>query len=84
MANAESVYVKYIGSVDLKGYNCQDTNSSFVHRVCYSKAQEAVVVLLGANYYKYCGVSDKAINQWLTATSKGKFYNSYIRGNYYC
>ena len=84
LANAESVNVKYIGSVDLNGYNCQGINSSFVHRMCYSKVQEAVVVLLGANYYKYCGVSERVINGWLSASSKGKFFNNKIKGRFNC
>ena len=83
-SNAGTVDVKYFGSVDLNDYNCQYTTSSFVHRVCYYHAQEEVVVLLGSTYYKYCGVSDKVINQWLTATSKGKFFNNKIKGRFNC
>jgi hypothetical protein len=43
-AQAETVYVKYRGSVDLKPFECENTVSSFVNRVCYDKANSYVAV----------------------------------------
>ena len=43
-AQAETVDVKYWGSVDLDAYECTDTVSSFVHRICYIASTENVVV----------------------------------------
>jgi hypothetical protein len=44
-ADAESVYVKYRGEVDLKYFDCTDVaRSSFIRRVCYDKTNEYMLI----------------------------------------
>lgn len=83
-ADAERVYVKYRGLVSLAGFQCQATVSSFVHRVCYAAEDRYVVVLLGSVYYHYCRVPERTVSAWLSAASKGKFYNAHVKGAFDC
>jgi hypothetical protein len=84
LTNAESVPVKYIGTVDLETYQCQSTSSSFVHRVCYDGSESSLVLLLKDTYYKYCGVPSSTAAGLLSASSKGRYFNSSIKGRYPC
>jgi len=46
-ATAESVVVKYRGTVDLAPFKCDEiTRSGFIHRVCYDAANEYMIILL--------------------------------------
>ncbi|MCY1185951.1 KTSC domain protein [compost metagenome] len=83
-AVAETVFVKYHGSVDLEPFTCTDTVSSFVNRVCYQPDQSYLIVLLGDTYYHYCRIPSQVVSQWLNADSKGRFYNGSIKGNFDC
>ncbi len=83
-ASAESVFVKYRGVVDLKSFNCTETQSSVVHRICYQEKNQYLIVLLGNVYYHYCRISPLTVREWLDAESKGKFYNAQIKGNFDC
>lgn len=80
-AVAETVDVKYQGLVPLDSYQCTSTQSSFVHRVCYDRAQRSVLVLLKSTYYAYCDLDELTVSDWLGSESKGRFYNTYIRSN---
>lgn len=80
-AFAQTVDVKYRGAVDLGTYACTDTVSSFVNRVCFDEGQSSVVVLLRDTYYAYCYVEAGTVADWLTAESKGRFYNQNIKSN---
>jgi len=82
--NAESVYVKYLGNASLDNFDCTDTSSSFVHRVCHQFQNSYVIVLLGSTYYHYCRVPDPTVNRWLISSSKGSFYHSNIKGRFDC
>ena len=82
--NAESVYVKYQGNVPLNNFNCANTVSSFVNRVCYKEQDSYVVVLLGSTYYHYCRVPSSTVKRWINASSKGSFYHSNIKGRFDC
>ena len=84
LVNAESVYVKYQGTVSLDNFNCTNTVSSFVNRVCYKEQDRYVVVLLVSTYYHYCRVSNNTVDDWLSASSKGKFYHRNIKGRFDC
>ena len=84
LANAESVYVKYRGTVSLDNFYCEKTRSSFVDRICYQEQNNYVLVLLSDNYYQYCRVPYSIVNRWFNATSKGRFYNSNIKGRFDC
>lgn len=54
---AETVVVKYRGSVDLKPFACTDiTQSSFIRRVCFDKANEYMLISLNGTYYHYCEI----------------------------
>ena len=83
-AYSESIYVKYRGDVSLDGFDCRNTSSSFVNRVCYQDQDEYLIVLLGSTYYHYCKVPDITANRWLSSSSKGSFYNSSIKGRFDC
>lgn len=83
-ANAETVFVKYRGPVDLKEFDCSYPSSSFVHRICYNSKSQYVVVLLKETYYHYCHVPRSIVGQWLDADSKGRFFNTYSKGRYDC
>lgn len=82
--NAETVFVKYRGPVDLKGFDCSFTSSSFVHRICYNDESQYIVVLLNQTYYHYCRVPQSVVNQWLDSDSKGRFFNTDVKGKYDC
>lgn len=84
-ASAETVYVKYRGSVSLDKFSCQSfTHSSLVDRICYRKKGSYALVSLRGTYYHYCGISRDVINAWAQAPSMGRFYNANIRGGYDC
>ena len=83
-AYAEVVHVKYRGNVDLAVFDCRNTTSSFVHRVCYDARNSYMVILLGSTYYHYCGIPANAVSAFLSAPSKGRHYNSWIKGSYDC
>lgn len=83
-AHSETIIVKYRGPVSLENFSCSYSSSSFVHRICYRSNREYLVVLLNQTYYHYCRVQQSVVDSWLSAGSKGKFYNAYIKGNYDC
>lgn len=83
-ALSETVFVKYYGDVSLDSFECKNTISSFVNRICYDEQNEHVVVLLKSTYYHYCDVPYKAVDDWLNSYSKGSFYNSDIKGRFQC
>lgn len=80
-AAAETIDVKYWGSVDLRSYECANTASSFVHRICYDESKAHVVVRLRNTYYPYCRVDRATVSAWLNSSSKGRFYNANIKSN---
>ena len=82
---AETVYVKYRGSVDLSPFECNDIyRSSYINRLCYDQNEQYVIVKLNSTYYHYCGVPTLITSSWLSASSMGRFYNSNIKGSYDC
>lgn len=78
-AVAETVEVKYRGPVDLKNFDCTDTVSSLVNRVCYDKQHAYVLILLKTAWYHYCEVDATTVSDLLSAESKGRFYNAKIK-----
>jgi hypothetical protein len=80
-AQAETVYVKYRGLVDLKPFTCTDTMSSFVNRICYDKAKSYMLILLNSTWYHYCEIDDRTVAALIGAESVGRFYNANIRGS---
>ena len=81
---AETVYVKYRGPVNLDNFSCSYPSSTFVHTICYWSKKQYLVVLLNQTYYHYCRIPESVVERWLHADSQGRFYNSYIKGNYDC
>jgi hypothetical protein len=81
-AEAETINVKYYGSLDLKTFACTDiTRSSFINRACYDKAQQFMVVQLQSTYYPYCEMPANVYDAFLAADSMGRFYNASIKGS---
>lgn len=81
-AGAETIAVKYWGSLDLKPFACQDiTRSSFIHRVCYDPKESFMVIQLRETYYPYCEMPKQTLDTFMNASSMGKFYNANIRGH---
>ena len=66
------------------GAECIDTESSFLHRVCYDQDTQVLRLQLNNNFYTYCNVPNHIVNNLLQSRSKGSFYNRYIKGNYKC
>ena len=83
-AAAETVSVKYRGPVDLAPFTCTATQSSFVHRVCYDAKRANLILLLNTTYYAYCGVPVETHSALIRSSSKGRFFNSYIKNRFRC
>jgi hypothetical protein len=79
IAMAETVEVKYRSSVDLSHFECTDTVSSFVNRVCYDKQNVYMLILLKTTWYHYCDIDPSTVSNLLSAESKGRFYNAAIK-----
>ena len=84
-ANAETVYVKYRGPVDLSPFGCEwIARSSVVKRLCYDVREKYVIVNLTGTYYHYCQVPTSVVGAWRYADSMGRFYNAYVKGRFDC
>ena len=80
-AAAESVVVKYRGTVDLAPFKCDEVGrSSFIRRVCYDAANEYMIILLQNTYYHYCEIDPTTVKALMKAPSMGQFYNARIKG----
>jgi|ERR1700722_539981 hypothetical protein len=81
-AAAETIDVKYYGSLDLETFACTDViRSSFINRACYDQAKQFMVVQINGTYYPYCEMSASAYDAFLNASSMGQYYNANIRGS---
>lgn len=58
--------------------------SSLVGTICRGTKKPDVVVSLTGTWYGYCGVPDSVVQAWLSAPSKGQYFNAYIKGRYDC
>jgi hypothetical protein len=84
-ANAERVYVKARGEVDLAPFRCENVwRSANVKRLCYDEREEYVLVSLKGIWYHFCGVPPATVTGWKKAGSKGRYYNDNIQGKYDC
>lgn len=81
---AESVFVKSRGIVSLNEFTCTTPDSSFVNRICYHGETQYLLVLLGDAYYHYCRVPPDIFSRWTQAESKGRYYYSFVKGNFDC
>ncbi|MGY4506753.1 KTSC domain-containing protein [Bradyrhizobium sp. USDA 3650] len=65
---------------DLKTFECRDiTRSTVLQRVCYDRAQQALVVAVDGVYDRYCGVPIDTVERLLGAPSMGQFFNQNIK-----
>jgi hypothetical protein len=60
-----------------------------LQRVCYDRAQQALIVAVGGVYDRYCGVPVDTVQRLLGAPSMGQFFNQSIKrevsgGRYAC
>jgi KTSC domain len=79
---SETIDVKYRGPVDLKTFECRDTQrSSFIQRVCYDEPQSYMIINLKGTYYHYCELPAATYDALMVAPSMGQFYNQNIKGN---
>jgi hypothetical protein len=84
-AIAETVFVKYRGTVDLAPFVCQSTpQSSLVERLCYDSKERYVIVNLNGTYYHHCEVPKEVVNNWQKAESLGRYYLQNIKGRNDC
>ena len=63
---------------------CRNTESSFLHRVCYDKDTQILRLQLKDNFYSFCNVPNLIVNNLLQSPSKGSFYNRLIKGKFKC
>lgn len=84
-ANAERVYVKARGEVDLAPFKCETiTHSANVKRICYDEREAYVLVSLKGIWYHFCDVPPATVTSWMKAASKGRYYNDTIQGKFDC
>lgn len=84
---SETIYVKYRGAIDVdNGHfsHLQLKNSTLVKDMYYDKNHEYLLVRLKHTYYHYCSIPHNVVRRWIESPSLGRFYNSYIKGNYDC
>ncbi|MCK1286865.1 KTSC domain-containing protein [Bradyrhizobium sp. 44] len=66
--------------VDLKTFECRDiTRSTVLQRVCYDRAQQALIVAMDGAYDRYCGVPVEMVERLLGAPSMGQFFKQNIK-----
>src|SRR4051812_40035255 len=77
---AETVYVKYRGSLDLAPFSCTDVSSrsSFITRVCYHPGKSYMLIGLQGTYYHYCGIDPATVDRLLQADYMGRYFNATI------
>jgi hypothetical protein len=83
-ASAETVFVKYHGEVDLKGFNCVEQPSSLVWRTCWKLSDRYLLVNLKGTWYHYCRMPPETVAAWRSSPSLGRYYLANIKGNYDC
>jgi hypothetical protein len=78
-ANAETVDVKYGGTVDLKPSACEEfTRSSFIKRVCYDARNRYMLIKLNETWYHYCAIDAETVTNLKGAPSMGRYFNASI------
>lgn len=84
---AETIYVKYRGNVDVDNGHfsrLQLKNSHLVKDMYYDSSNEYLLVRLKNTYYHYCSIPNNVVDMWVKSSSLGKFYKSFVKGNYDC
>ena len=70
--------------LDLALLDCTDTESSFVHQVCYDTKKRFMVILLRNTRYPYCGIPPETVDALVKAGSVGRYYNENVKGTFDC
>ena len=82
IALAETVQVKYHGTVSLDSFACADVReSSDVSRICYDAVERYMLVRLKATYYHYCEIDAATVRGLQAASSKRQYFEARIRGS---
>lgn len=82
LASAETIFVKYHGSVILESFACSSVNeNSDVTRICYDVAERYLILRLRTTYYHYCSVDMAVVQGLKSANSKRQFFDARIRGS---
>ena len=87
VSNAQAIYVKYRGVVDVSNGHFQQLNvksSSLVKNMYYDQSNSYLLVSLKGTYYHYCSIPKGVVSNWRNASSLGRYYNYSIKGNYDC
>jgi len=61
-----------------------DQPSSFVGNVVYEKETEELLIVLGDRIYNFCSVPRQIYDGFQRASSKGKYFNTFIKGLWDC
>jgi hypothetical protein len=82
LASAETVQVKYHGSVSLDLFACAEVKEgSDVSRICYDVAERYMIMRLKTTYYHYCEIGDATVRELRAAASKRQYFEARIRGS---
>lgn len=82
VAHAETVQVKYSGSVSLDSFVCTNVEeNSDVSRICYDRVERYMLVRLKATYYHYCEMDSATAQALQAANSKRQFFETRVKGN---
>jgi len=81
-ARAETVQVKYHGTVSLDAFACAEVQGGGdVSRIYYDAAERYMVIRLRATYYHYCEIDAGTVQGLRSAASKRQFFEARIKGN---
>ena len=83
-AFAQEINVKYRDTpVDVGNGHFEQLNlksSSFANEMYYDKKNEYLLVRLKNTFYHYCGLPSVVVENWINASSLGRYYNYNIKG----
>lgn len=82
LVSAETVQVKYHGTVSLDSFACADVKEgSDVNRICYDAPERYMVIRLKTTYYHYCEIDAATVRGLQAASSKRQYFEARIRGS---
>lgn len=83
--NGRKCHIKY---EDKELLTEDSVDSSWIMDLSYDPEDETCIMLVnsprGQRRYRYeiVGIDEDTFNRWLDSSSKGSFFNSYVRGRY--
>jgi hypothetical protein len=85
LLHAETVKVTGRSPVNLQLFSCNEIHrTKVVKRVCYEGTYDYMLVLEGKKYVQYCAVDDKAVQDFLDAANKDRYYDKNIKKHFNC